>query len=202
MDILKKNSFEKSSWKTNSTICGVDEVGRGCLAGPVMTAAVILPVKYNETELPSTLKDSKELTKLQREKLYDWITRNACWSIAIIDHHSIDTYNILQATIRAMRRAVNQLRCTRPDLEIVLVDAVHFEIPGVRVISAPKGEQWSSSIAAASIVAKVSRDRLMDTFNSYIPGYHLNQHKGYATKLHRDSIAKLKKSIIHRGSFL
>lgn len=202
MEKIRKNQFEKSAWEKKSIICGVDEVGRGCLAGPLVTAAVILPVNLRIARLPEKLRDSKETTVLQRHTLYAWITKHCLWSVAIIDHHSIDKYNIYQTTSRAMRRAVNQLRCIEPQLKIVLVDAMKFEIPGLDIISAPKGEQWSQSIAAASIVAKVTRDNLMEHFESLIPGYHLAKHKGYATKLHRSCINELKKSIIHRDSFL
>lgn len=202
MGKIKKNQFEKSAWLTETIICGVDEVGRGCLAGPVVTAAVILPVKLRSAHLPEDLRDSKEMTQLQRQKLYDWLVQRCLWSVAIIDHHSIDTYNIYQTTVRAMRRAVNQLHCMQPQLKTVLVDAVPFSIPGLEVISAPKGERWSYSIAAASVIAKVTRDNLMVQLDALVPGYYFSRHKGYATKLHKSCVAELKKSIIHRDSFL
>lgn len=202
MEKIQKNQFEKYAQTSGSIVCGVDEVGRGCLAGPIVTAAVILPVMLKNNMPPIAIGDSKKLTPLQREKLYNWLTQRCHWSIGIIDHHSIDTYNIYQTTIRAMRRAVNQLRCIQPDLNLVLVDAMHFEIPGIEIFSAPKGEKWSDSIAAASIIAKVTRDRLMTQLDELVPGYHLNKHKGYATKLHRSCIIEGKKSIIHRKSFI
>lgn len=202
MEKIQKNQFEKSAQISGSTICGVDEVGRGCLAGPVVTAAVILPATYKPENPPFIICDSKELTQKKRKALYSWIITHCHWSIGIIDHHSIDTYNIYQTTKRAMIRAINQLRCQNPHLNLALIDAMNLEVPGIEVFSAPKGEKWSDSIAAASIIAKVIRDQLMEQLDELVPGYHLNKHKGYATKLHRTCILESKKSIIHRKSFV
>lgn len=178
-------------------ICGIDEVGRGPLAGPVMAGAVILPkaarIRY--------INDSKKLTPKRREELYDVIADMAiAWSIGAVGPDRIDEINILQATYEAMRQAVRGLK-VRPD--ILLVDAVH--IPGledIRQVSIVKGDAKSQSIAAASIMAKVTRDRLMEEYDRLYPEYHFASNKGYGTKAHIEALKAYGPCPIHRRSFI
>ncbi|NLZ38118.1 MAG: ribonuclease HII [Firmicutes bacterium] len=177
-------------------IAGVDEAGRGPLAGPVMAAAVILPENF----LLPGLKDSKKLTPKKREELYTQITEAAiAWSVAKSDVLEIDRYNIFQATKLAMKRAISALPVV-PD--IVLIDAITIEglkIPQQSIIS---GDSLSASIAAASILAKVTRDRYMIELDKSNPDYGFAQHKGYPTKAHRQAIARMGLTCHHRRSFL
>lgn len=204
--ILKKNQFENSAWERGQLVCGIDEVGRGCLAGPVFAAAVILPphAKYRY------LRDSKILTEADRLKAYNWIIRNGWYGIGSVDHRTIDRHNIWQATLIAMRRAVLHLLATRPTTllpEAILIDAMPLNLQdtsykSIPVHYFPKGESLSISIAAASIVAKVTRDRLMqEVYAPLFPGYGLAHHKGYATQVHRDAVSLHGESFIHRASF-
>lgn len=176
--------------------CGVDEAGRGPLAGPVCAAAVILP----EGWIPEGLDDSKKLSEKQRERLYDEITANALsWSVAWASHTEIDEVNILQATFLAMRRALSGL-----DLqpEFALVDGNRDPGLGIPTRCEVKGDGRYACIAAASVLAKVSRDRLMLDMDVKYPGYGFRQHKGYPTKQHYEAIARLGACEIHRLSFL
>lgn len=177
-------------------ICGIDEVGRGPLAGPVVAAAVILP--KNEKIL--YLNDSKQLSKKKREELYDIIIDKAvAYGIGIISENIIDDINILQATYKAMQSAINNLTI-KPD--VLLNDAV--KIPDIDIKQVPiiKGDTLSASIAAASIVAKVTRDRIMEAYEDVYPGYDFGKSAGYGTPNH---IKKLKTDgpcDIHRKTFL
>ena len=178
-------------------VCGVDEAGRGPLAGPVCAAAVILP----QDLMIEGLNDSKKLTEKRREALYEIITREAvAYGIAFADEREIDEINILQATFLAMRRAVEQL-AVRPD--IVLVDGNREpdlgELP-VRTIV--KGDSLSANIAAASILAKVTRDRFMLEQDAIYPQYGFAVHKGYGTKAHYAALTQYGPCPIHRQSFL
>jgi len=201
---FKKNFYENTSWKANAVICGIDEVGRGCLAGPLVTAAVILP--------PNTgyklLKDSKILTPKELILAYKWIKRNCRYNIGIASHNNIDTFNIWQATLIAMKKAAIHLIASS-DIKpsAILVDAIPLNLSdtsycSIPVYYFPKGEKKSTSIAAASIVAKVTRDKMMKKLDPIFPGYHLAQHKGYGTKKHKTAIDNQKHTIIHRTSFL
>ncbi|MGH9311878.1 MAG: ribonuclease HII [Vicinamibacterales bacterium] len=176
-------------------VAGVDEVGRGCLAGPVVAAAVVLdPGRY----VPRIC-DSKAATSLEREKLYERITHvAAAWAVAAADPPEIDTFNIHQASLRAMQRAV--LRLT-PLPSFVLVDA--FRIPDLPMAQRPvvHGDARCTAIAAASIVAKVTRDRLMRALHEQDPRYGFDRHKGYATRDHLDAVARHGYSDVHRRSF-
>lgn len=201
---FRKNFYEKSLWQQKLHVVGIDEVGRGCLAGPLVTAAVILPL--NRTSL--LLKDSKILTRDDRNKAYRWIIRNCRYQIGIVHHRLIDRHNIYQATKICMKRAVVSLltHCNDP-VGAILVDAmplllIRTGISQIPVYHFPKGETKSSSIAAASIVAKVTRDALMEDFDPLFPGYALAQHKGYSTQAHMQNIAARQHSIIHRLTFL
>jgi ribonuclease HII len=176
-------------------VAGCDEVGRGCLAGPVVAAAVVLdPGRY----VPRVC-DSKTVTALERERLYDRITRTAvAWGVASADPVEIDTINIHQASLRAMQRAVNGL-CPVPDF--VLVDA--FRIPDLLMAqrAVAHGDARCTAIAAASIVAKVTRDRMMLELHALDPRYGFDRHKGYATRDHLDAVSRFGYSEAHRRSF-
>lgn len=186
-----------------SSIAGVDEAGRGPLAGPVMAAAVILPEDYylpaGQAGLPG-LNDSKKLTSFKREELYQAITKTArAWSVAVSEVAEIDKYNILAATKLAMGRALVSL-AVEPDF--VLVDAMELEGLPVSQLGIVGGDGLSLSIAAASIIAKVTRDRWMCEMDKVFPGYGFAVHKGYPTALHREAIAKFGACAIHRKTFL
>lgn len=177
-------------------ICGVDEAGRGPLAGPVCAAAVILP---RDLELPG-LNDSKKLTDKKRRALYDLILAQAiAYSVVLMDEKTIDEINILQATLRAMEQAVESLAVT-PDF--VLIDGnrePNLELPCKAIIG---GDGKSANIAAASILAKVTRDRLMEELDAQYPEYGFAVHKGYGTKRHYAALREFGASPVHRQSFL
>ena len=176
-------------------VAGVDEVGRGCLAGPVVAAAVVL----NPDRYVPRISDSKTVTALERDKLYGQITRNAVtWGVASASCGEIDTINIHQASLRAMQRAV-QLLAPSPDF--VLVDA--FRIPDLLMAQRAviHGDSRCTAIAAASIVAKVTRDRMMLELHAEDPRYGFNRHKGYATREHLQAVAQFGYSPVHRQSF-
>ncbi len=176
-------------------VAGVDEVGRGCLAGPVMAGAVIL---HPERRIDG-LADSKTCTLAQRERLYDEICRKSiAWAVIAVDPDEIDRINIHQATLQAMRRAVLALA---PLPDAVLVDA--FRIPSLPMAQRGVigGDRRASAIAAASIVAKVTRDRLMQVLHDSDPRYGFDRHKGYATADHLSAVARFGYSAHHRRSF-
>ena len=177
-------------------ICGIDEAGRGPLAGPVVAAACILP---RDCEI-LFLNDSKKLSEKRREMLYDEIVRKAVsYGVGVVSEKVIDELNILQATYEAMRLAISKLS-VRP--QILLNDAVR--IPGVDIRQVPivKGDAKSVSIAAASILAKVTRDRMMMEYDAMYPGYGFAQHKGYGTAVHISAIKEKGPCEIHRRSFI
>lgn len=186
-------SFRKEG---ETVVCGCDEAGRGPLAGPVVAAAVILP----EGLVIEGLDDSKKLSEKKREQLYNIIIENAIdWSVAHAEVYEIEKINILNASMLAMNRAVAKLK-SNPQL--VLVDgnvARNFAQTAIPVI---KGDSLCPSIAAASILAKVTRDRLLDQEEKLYGGYGLGKHKGYATKAHREALLELGISPLHRRSFL
>ncbi|HEX2947416.1 MAG TPA: ribonuclease HII [Clostridia bacterium] len=176
-------------------VAGMDEAGRGPLAGPVVAACVILP----EGCLIENVNDSKKLTAAQREKLYDIIIeKSISFGVGIVDEKCIDEINILNATKMAMKRAVEQLK-PRPD--ILLIDAVHLDDVDVPQKSIIKGDALSISIAAASIIAKVTRDRIIDEADGVYPLYGFKNHKGYGTPEHINAIKKYGLCPIHRISF-
>jgi len=182
--------------KGYSLICGIDEAGRGPLAGPVAAGAVILPrgckILY--------VNDSKKLSEKRREELSERIKEEAiAFSVAMVDNRRIDEINILQATYEAMRKAVESLK-VKPDF--LLVDGMAF--PGSPVSMEPvvKGDALSFSVAAASILAKVARDRLMRDYDVAYPEYGYAKHKGYGTAAHMEAIRKYGPSPIHRKSFI
>ena len=177
-------------------ICGVDEAGRGPLAGPVCAAAVILPSKL---EIPG-LTDSKKLSDKRRRELYPVIMEQAiAYGIGFASHEEIDEINILQATFLAMERALAQLK-VKP--ELALIDGNRQKDFGVPVETVIKGDSLSASIAAASILAKVTRDDIMLAMAQEHPGYGFEIHKGYGTKAHYEALRNLGPSPIHRMTFL
>jgi ribonuclease HII len=176
-------------------VAGVDEVGRGCLAGPVLAGAVVLDP---DRHIPG-LADSKVLTAAARERLYDLIcTRAAAWAIGVADPAEIDRYNIHRASLRAMARAVAQLA---PQPDLVLVDA--FRIDGLVMAqhAVVGGDRRCAAIAAGSIVAKVTRDRMMDVLHAADGRYGFDRHKGYATADHLAAVAMFGYSEAHRRTF-
>lgn len=176
-------------------IAGIDEAGRGPLAGPVVAAAVILPRDFKIIGLD----DSKKLSESKRNELFDIINEKALSvGVGIVNHQRIDEINILNASKEAMLIAVDKL-VRAPDL--LLIDAVKLETD-IHQMNIIKGDQKSNSIAAASIIAKVTRDRMMVAFDEMYPGYHFTQHKGYGTQLHYKSIHEIGISPIHRKTFL
>ena len=187
--------FEKK-YPECAYICGIDEVGRGPLAGPVMTAAVILPKDCRILYI----NDSKKLSEKRREELYDEIMEKAiAVGIGYASHERIDAVNILQATYEAMRMAVGKLS-VKPVL--LLVDAVHIPDIACRQVSIVKGDARSQSIAAASIIAKVTRDRLMTAFDGCFPEYGFASNKGYGTAAHIQALSTVGPSPIHRRTFI
>lgn len=188
-------SYEKE-YSSYMAICGIDEAGRGPLAGPVVAGAVILPAG----ERILYLNDSKQLSAAKRDELFDVIYEKAtAVSVGIVDHERIDEINILQATYEAMRYAVMNLS-QKPD--ILLNDAV--TIPGIDIKQVPiiKGDAKSCSIAAASIIAKVTRDRIMDEMDKQYPEYGFARNKGYGSAQHIEAIRKFGPCTIHRRSFI
>jgi len=176
-------------------VAGVDEVGRGCLAGPVVAAAVVL---HPDKHIPGVC-DSKTVQAPERERLYEKIVRHAvAWAVAGADPAEIDRINIHQASLRAMQRAVLQLA---PLPDIVLVDA--FRVPDLPMAQRGvlHGDRRCSAIAAASIVAKVTRDRHMLDLHGRDPRYGFDRHKGYATADHLEAVARYGYSDVHRRSF-
>lgn len=195
MRLKDMRSFEHK-YSTYSLICGIDEAGRGPLAGPVVAGAVILP---KDCEI-LYLNDSKKLSPAKREALYEEIMEKAeAVGVGMASPARIDEINILQATYEAMREAVYNLGVTP---ELLLNDAV--TIPDVSIPQVPiiKGDAKSVSIAAASIIAKVTRDRLMVQYDEILPGYGFARHKGYGSKDHIEAIRRLGPTPIHRQTFI
>ena len=176
-------------------IAGIDEAGRGALAGPVVAAAVILPI---DRQL-SGVTDSKQLTPKRRAELFDKIHHTAvAVGVGCVGNEEIDRINILQATMAAMAQAIAQIT---PAPDYALVDGTHLPEIFLPAEAIPKGDTLIQSIAAASIIAKVTRDRLMIEFDETYPGYGFQVHKGYGTLRHRQAIAQLGPCPIHRRSF-
>ncbi len=189
---IEKGHYEKGIL----TICGVDEAGRGPLAGPVCAAAVILPAHH----LIPGLTDSKKLSDKKRRELMPLIKEQAlAYGIAFATHEEIDRINILQATFLAMERALSQLSI-KPDL--ALIDGNRQKDFGINVETVVKGDSLSANIAAASVLAKVTRDDYMLQMAQVYPGYGFEVHKGYGTKAHYKALGNLGPSPIHRMSFL
>ena len=189
--------YEKKVFKAGAQIiAGIDEAGRGPLAGPVVAAAAILPPKFKH----KTLTDSKQLSEKQREEIYAELTANPefLWAVGISDVDVIDHYNILRATWRAMQLALDNLY-VHPDH--VLVDGLRVPLIGVEQTAIVKGDAKSFSIAAASVIAKVTRDRMMMELDRLYPAYGFASHKGYGTPQHLAAIQQHGPCLVHRRSF-
>ena len=193
--------YEREAWQKGHTmVCGCDEAGAGPLAGPVYAAAVILPL---DAQLPG-LTDSKKLTEKKREALFPEIQRQAlAWAVSSIDAEEIDRTDILSARMKAMQMAIDSLS-VQPDFALIDGNRDHgrtasIVTPHICIVS---GDSLSASIAAASILAKVSRDRFMVQMAQTYPQYGFEQHKGYGTKLHRERLEQYGPCPIHRRTFL
>jgi ribonuclease HII len=201
---INRFEFEQALWQQGVTrIAGVDEAGRGSLAGPVVAAAAILPAHWAQSGLPAELtglNDSKQLTEAQREKYFKFLT--ACveieFAIAAVDALTIDRINILQATHRAMNDALAGLTHLPPHALVDGRPVKSLRVPQTAII---KGDARSYSIAAASVLAKVTRDRLMLEFHVQFPAYGFADHKGYGTARHLAAIEKHGACPIHRKTF-
>ena len=190
--------YEKKAYKDGAEIiAGIDEAGRGPLAGPVVAAAAILPPSFKHHK---TLNDSKQLNEQQREEIYAELTATPSfyWGVGVSDVEIIDQYNILRATWRAMQLALDSLY-VHPDH--VLVDGLRVPLIGVKQTAIVKGDAKSYSIAAASVIAKVTRDRMMVAIHQQFPQYNFAQHKGYGTPEHLAALGQYGPSPVHRKSF-
>lgn len=197
MTELQRLEFETALWGQGLTaVAGIDEVGRGCLFGDVVAAAVILPIGLVLEEV----NDSKQISEKKRERLYDEIIEAAvAWSVARVEAAVIDTINIRQASRLAMKQAVQGLS-VRPEHLLIDAESVDLDIAQTAIV---KGDSLSQSVAAASIIAKVTRDRLCrEVWDVLYPGYGIAGHKGYATKEHRQALLTLGPTPMHRQSFL
>ena len=193
------NSLREFDETYEGTVLGVDEAGRGPLAGAVVAGAVIIPEYFSELD---EINDSKKLTEKKREKLFEIIIEKCIVGIGISDEKEIDEVNILNATFYAMRKAISQVT-EKAEFDVVLVDGNH-KIKGYmgKQEEVIKGDAKSLSIAAASIVAKVTRDRMMLEVDKEFPEYGFAKHKGYGTKLHREILLEKGPCKYHRKSFL
>ena len=202
--LIDRFEFERALWSQSvARVAGVDEAGRGPLAGPVVAAAAILPPRWAQSGLPAELaglNDSKQLTEAQREKYFAFLTRCAEveFAIAAVDAGVIDEINILQATHRAMNDALARLNPLPPH---ALVDGRPVKTLRVPQTAIVKGDARSYSIAAASVLAKVTRDRRMREYAVQFPEYGFAEHKGYGTAQHLAAIAKFGACAIHRKTF-
>ena len=195
-----ENKLKKSGC---NIVIGVDEAGRGPLAGPVVAAAVVLKTR----RFKNRIDDSKKLSARQRELAFQEIGKKSIFGIGIVSEKVIDEINILQATLLAMQQAVSELRSKledRKNLKVkmhLLVDGNIEPDTGISTTSIIAGDAKSKSIACASILAKVTRDRIMDNYHKIYPQYGFIRHKGYSTPMHRSAIAQFGPSEIHRKSF-
>ena len=196
MEIIDNLEYEKYLYKKGiEFIAGVDEVGRGPLVGPVVTACVVLPKGY----ILKGLTDSKKLSEKKREYFYEIIMRDALGvGLGIKDEKVIDEVNIYEATKLAMYEAINNTNCK---IEYVLIDAMKLEDLSIPSISIIKGDYLSQTVAAASVIAKVTRDRMMDELDKKYPEYNFKKNKGYPTKEHREAIEKYGILNEHRKTF-
>ncbi len=195
MNTLKFFDNKFLSRKTK-LLAGVDEAGRGPIAGPVVAAAVIFDKKTFHKEI----NDSKQIPEKKREELFEWITKNClCFGVGMIDHLEIEEINILQASLKAMRIAVEQLTI-KPNL--ILIDGNKSFLSEMKTKTIVKGDSKSFSIAAASIIAKVTRDKIMREAHNKFPEYFWDHNKGYATRAHIEAVRKYGASPFHRKSFL
>lgn len=189
--------YEKEAWLIDSLICGVDEVGRGCLAGPVVAAAVVLPKNHK----PITgIRDSKKISVKKRELLFDEILKASCdFGIGLVSAKEVDDIGIVQATKKAMTESINSL-LSLP--EIAIIDAVILENINLEQKNITKGDEKCYSVACASIIAKVFRDRTVSGLDNIFPNHGFSSHKGYGTKAHYEAIKNYGLTPEHRRSFL
>lgn len=198
LERLKKMHEFEDKYSEYEYIAGIDEAGRGPLAGPVVAASVILP---KDCEI-LYLNDSKQLSAKRRDELFDEIKQKAiAYGIGIVSQGRIDDINILQATYEAMREAIGQMS-EKQNPDLLLVDAVHIPDVDIKQVGIVKGDAKSVSIAAASILAKVTRDRFMVEMDKLYPEYGFASHKGYGSKSHIEAIKKYGASPIHRQTFI
>lgn len=200
LELEKKRMYEMFAYEREHEeckyICGIDEVGRGPFAGPVVACAVILPKDCDILYL----NDSKKLSEKKREELFVEIKEKAvAIGIGVVSEKVIDDINILQATYEAMRQAINNLS-VKPD--ILLNDAVTIPLVDIPQVPIIKGDAKSASIAAASIVAKVTRDHMMEDYDKVYPGYEFAKNKGYGTEAHRNALKQIGPCEIHRKTFI
>ncbi|MBT4594578.1 ribonuclease HII [bacterium] len=201
-----KNFLEQHCHEKKIPVYGIDEAGRGCFAGPVVVGAASIPKNITN----DLLRDSKQMTEAQRNKAYEWITSHCLWTVAVVSAEIVDAINIYQATMRGMLKVCAQLDAimglTTESPRCILIDAMPLTIPwlddNTEIYCFPKGETHSSSIAAASIVAKVTRDRIMNGMQKIFPCYSLEKHKGYGTGVHSKAIQVHGASVLHRRSFI
>jgi ribonuclease HII len=190
---LCPNDYEHEYWPQGKLIIGIDEAGRGPLAGPLSVAGVVFPAGYENPEIY----DSKAVSEKKRDLLYDVIQEDALWfEIIEVAPAEIDRLNILEADRKAMKQIAEDAPA-----EIILTDAMKFTVEGKKTIDLIKGDQKSISIAAGSILAKVTRDRLMVQYDKEYPEYGFAKHKGYPTKMHLEAIKKYGITPIHRRSY-
>ncbi|MCS6999940.1 MAG: ribonuclease HII [Bacteroidota bacterium] len=195
---MASTTLEQPFWKVGKLVAGVDEAGRGCLAGPVVAAAVVL--SPDSRHLCRQVQDSKQLSPAAREKLYDDITSQAlAWGVGIADVAMIDRQNIFRATLYAMQQAVNALTVR---VDHVFVDGPHLPPDFMEATPVVGGDVRSASIAAASIVAKVTRDRIMIALAAEYPHFGFDRHKGYPTAEHYRCLDRWGPTPVHRKSFL
>lgn len=198
LERLKKMHEFEDKYSEYEYIAGIDEAGRGPLAGPVVAASVILP---KDCEI-LYLNDSKQLSAKRRDELFDEIKQKAiAYGIGIVSQGRIDDINILQATYEAMREAIGRMS-EKQNPDLLLVDAVHIPDVDIKQVGIVKGDAKSVSIAAASILAKVTRDRFMVEMDKLYPEYGFASHKGYGSKFHIEAIKKYGASPIHRQTFI
>lgn len=198
LERLKKMHEFEDKYSEYEYIAGIDEAGRGPLAGPVVAASVILP---KDCEI-LYLNDSKQLSAKRRDELFDEIKQKAiAYGIGIVSQGRIDDINILQATYEAMREAIGRMS-EKQNPDLLLVDAVHIPDVDIKQVGIVKGDAKSVSIAAASILAKVTRDRFMVEMDKLYPEYGFASHKGYGSKSHIEAIKKYGASHIHRQTFI
>ena len=196
--LLELKKIDKQYYDMNMKyVCGIDEAGRGPLAGPVVVASVIM----KPDSMIEGVNDSKKISEKKREKLYELITNEAIsYGVGIITQEEIDDINILQATKKGLTNSLNSMDI-KPDM--ILVDALKgIDTLGIPYLSIIKGDATSYSIAAASIIAKVTRDRIMRQWDELYPEYGFEKHKGYGTKMHIDAIKEYGPCPLHRKSFI
>ena len=191
--------FELDAWSNDRLVVGIDEVGRGCLAGPIVTCSLILKPYANH----KYLKDSKLLNRKELLDAFKWLTENSEFTIGILSHNQIDKINIYKATLKTMKKSLCQIIAkTQINPLYILTDNMPIKLNNFNIINFAHGESLSNSIAGASIVAKVTRDNIIENMDLLLPGYNFKKHKGYGTKNHQIALKTCGLSLIHRKTFL